>query len=307
VPKRDFVVSAGSGPGQRLDVYLAGRLQGLTRSRIRKLIDEGKVMVNRASTKAGRKMRENELVEAEVEEEPSPELRPQEIALTVLYSDDQIVVIDKPCGLVVHPGAGNREGTLAGALLYRFPEISGLGPAERPGIVHRLDKETSGVMVVARSPEAYASLQRQFKDRGVSKVYLGLAWGKMPAEGRIDRPIGRHIKYGQWMSVRTRKPRPAETFYKVREEFKGMSLLEIRPVTGRTHQIRVHLSAAGHPLAGDSRYGRRKEEPKFPRLFLHAHRLSFIHPGTEERVEFRSELPTELVMILQKLRSVISR
>jgi 23S rRNA pseudouridine1911/1915/1917 synthase len=307
VPKREFVVSAGSGPGQRLDVYLAGRLQGLTRSRIRKLIDEGKVMVNRASTKAGRKMRENDLVEAEVEEETSPELRPQEIALTVIYSDDQIVVIDKPCGLVVHPGAGNREGTLAGALLYRFPEISCLGPAERPGIVHRLDKETSGVMVVARSPEAYASLQRQFKDRGVSKVYLGLAWGKMPAEGRIDKPIGRHIKYGQWMSVRTRKPRPAETFYKVREEFKGMSLLEIRPVTGRTHQIRVHLSAAGHPLAGDSRYGRRKEEPKFPRLFLHAHRLSFIHPGTKERVEFRSELPTELVMILQKIRSAISR
>jgi len=307
VPKREFVVSAGFGPGQRLDVYLAERLEGLTRSGVRKLIDEEKVMVNGASKKAGHKLRENDLVEAEVGEEPSPELRPQEVPLTVLYSDDRIVVIDKPCGLVVHPGAGNREGTLAGALLYRFPEISGLGPAERPGIVHRLDKETSGVMVVARSPEAYTSLQKQFKDRDVRKVYLGLAWGKMPAEGRIDRPIGRHIKHGQRMSVRTRKPRPAETFYKVREEFQGMSLLEIRPVTGRTHQIRVHLAAAGHPLAGDSRYGRRKEEPKFSRLFLHAHRLSFIHPATGERVEFTSELPSGLANILEKLRMVSSR
>jgi len=302
VPKREFVVSAGSGPGQRLDVYLAERLEGLTRSHIRKLIEGGKVMVNGALKKAGHKLRENDLVEAEVGEEPSPKLRPREISLTVLYSDDQIVVIDKPSGLVVHPGAGNREGTLAGALLYRFPEISGLGPAERPGIVHRLDKETSGVMVVARSPEAYASLQKQFKDRDVRKVYLGLAWGKMPAEGRIDQPIGRHIKHGQRMSVRTRKPRAAETFYKVREEFKGMSFLEIRPVTGRTHQIRVHLAAAGHPLAGDSRYGRRREQPKFPRLFLHAHRLSFIHPGTGARVEFASDMPDDLRSLLERER-----
>jgi 23S rRNA pseudouridine1911/1915/1917 synthase len=302
VPKREFVVSAGSGPGRRLDVYLAERLEGLTRSHIRKLIEGGKVMVNGASKKAGYKLRENDLIEAEVGEEPSPELRPQDVPLTVLYADDQIVVIDKPCGLVVHPGAGNREGTLAGVLLYRFPEISGLGPAERPGIVHRLDKETSGVMVVARSPEAYASLQKQFRDRDVRKVYLGLAWGRMPAEGRIDRPIGRHIKHGQRMSVCTRKPRPAETFFKVQEEFKGMSFLEIRPVTGRTHQIRVHLAAAGHPLAGDSRYGRRKEEPKFPRLFLHAHRLSFIHPGTGERVEFASDLPDDLRSLLERER-----
>ena len=302
MPKREFVVSAGSGPGRRLDVYLAERLEGLTRSHIRKLIEGGKVMVNGVLKKAGHKLKENDLVEAEVGEEPFPKLRPQDIPLTVLYSDDQIVVIDKPSGLVVHPGAGNREGTLAGALLYRFPEISGLGPAERPGIVHRLDKETSGVMVVARSPEAYASLQKQFKDRDVRKVYLGLAWGRMPAEGRIDKPIGRHIKHGQRMSVRTRKPRPAETFYKVREEFKGMSFLEIRPVTGRTHQIRVHLASAGHPLAGDSRYGRRREQPKFPRLFLHAHRLSFIHPGTGERVEFASNLPDDLRSLLERER-----
>ena len=301
------MVSAGSGPGQRLDVYLAERFEGLTRSRIRKLIDEGKVIVNGVLRKAGCKLRENDLVEAETGIESSPELRPQDLPLSVIYADDQIVVIDKTYGLVVHPGAGNRDGTLASALLHRFPEISGLGEAERPGIVHRLDKETSGVMVVARSLEAYVSLRRQFKDRDVRKVYLGLAWGKMPAEGRIDRPIGRHIKHGQRISVRTRKPRPAETFYKVREEFKGMSFLEIRPVTGRTHQIRVHLAAAGHPLAGDSRYGRRKENPKFPRLFLHAHRLSFIHPGTGERVEFTSDLPSELAVILEELRTVGSR
>ena len=259
-------------------------------------------MVNGSSKKSGHKLRENDRVETEVGEEPSPEICPQDVPLTVLYADDHLVIIDKPHGLVVHPGAGNREGTLAGALICRFPEISGLGPAERPGIVHRLDKDTSGVMVVARNQEAYASLQKQFKDRVVRKVYLGLAWGKMLPEGRIDRPIGRHIKHGQRMSVSTRKPRPAETFFNVREGFKGMSFLEIRPVTGRTHQIRVHLAAVGHPLAGDSRYGRRREQPKFPRLFLHAHRLSFLHPGTGEKVEFISELPAELVTILENLR-----
>jgi 23S rRNA pseudouridine1911/1915/1917 synthase len=307
VPRRKFEVSAGSGPGQRLDVYLAERFEGLTRSRIRKLIDEGQVIVNGVLKKAGFKLRENDLVEAEIGIEPSPELRPQDLPLTVIHADDHIVVIDKTYGLVVHPGAGNRDGTLASALLYRFPELSGLGEAERPGIVHRLDKETSGVMVVARSPEAYVSLRRQFKDRDVRKVYLGLAWGKMPSEGCMDRPIGRHAKHGQRISVRTRKPRPAVTFYKVLEEFKGMSFLEIRPVTGRTHQIRVHLAAAGHPLAGDSRYGRRKENPKFPRLFLHAHRLSFIHPGTGKRVEFTSVLPSELAVILEELRTAGSR
>lgn len=301
--KKTFIISSGSGAGQRLDVYLAERLKGLTRSGIRKLIDEGKVTVNRALTKAGHKLWEDDRIEAEAGEEAPPELRPQDVPVTVLYADDQIVVIDKPCGLVVHPGSGNREGTLAGALLFRFPEIFGLGPADRPGIVHRLDKDTSGVMVVARNPEAYASLQKQFKDRVVRKLYLGLAWGKMPAEGRIDQPIGRHVKHGQRMSVRTRKPKQAETFYEVREEFKGMSLLEIRPVTGRTHQIRVHMAASGHPLAGDSLYGRRREQPKFPRLFLHAHRLSFIHPGTGARIEFISNLPAELAMILENLRS----
>lgn len=309
MPKREFTVSGGRGAGIRLDVYLSGEMDHAARSRIHQFIEKGMVAVNARPKKPGYKLREGDRIEVDgdLEEDgrAAGTLQPENLPLNILYSDGAVVVIDKPAGLVVHPGAGNRSGTLTNALLHRFPEIAGVGAADRPGIVHRLDKETSGVMVAALRPEAYASLQKQFKDRVIGKVYLGLVWGRMKTkEGRIDWPIGRHFRDGQRISIHTRKPRPAETLFRVIEEMGEMSLLEIRPLTGRTHQIRVHLAAAGHPIAGDSRYGRRREKPKFPRLFLHAHRLAFVHPETGERREFISPLPEDLLGILERARRI---
>jgi len=307
VPKREFTVSGGRGAGVRLDVYLSGEMDHAARSRVQKFIAEGNVRVDGKLRKAGYKLREGDRIEVDGDLEEAGDaagsVGPENIPLTILYFDDAVAVIDKPAGLVVHPGAGNRAGTLTNALLHRFPGIAGVGAADRPGIVHRLDKETSGVMVAALRPEAYVSLQKQFKDRVTGKVYLGLVWGRMKAkEGRIDWPIGRHVRDGQRISIHTRKPRQAETLFRVLEEMGEMSLLEIRPLTGRTHQIRVHLAAAGHPIAGDARYGRRREKPKFPRLFLHAHRLTFVHPATGERMEFVSPLPEDLRGVLERAR-----
>jgi 23S rRNA pseudouridine1911/1915/1917 synthase len=288
--------------GRRLDVFLAGKAGGLTRSQIKKFISQGRVQVNGRSGKPGYKLRAGDKVEVEWTEEEDRRLRPEPLELNILHADEHLIVVNKPSGLTVHPGAGRWSGTLAGGLMARFPEVADIGPRERPGIVHRLDKDTSGVMVIARRPEAYSRLQRMFKNREVHKTYLGLAWGKYAQkEGRIAWAIGRSAKDGQRFSVRGRKPREALTLYKVLKEYQDFSLLEIKPVTGRTHQIRVHLAASGHPLAGDPRYGHRRPKTSIPRLFLHAHKLAFVHPATGESVEFTAPLPAELEEILQWL------
>jgi len=303
VPKTEFPVGPGTGEGTRLDVFLAGRLPALTRSQIRKLIGEGAARVGGLPGRAGRKLRAGEVIEFAYDVPGPVRVGPQDIPLHILYSDEDIVVLDKPAGLVVHPGAGNTAGTLANALVGRFPEIAAVGPEDRPGIVHRLDKETSGVMVAARSARAYESLIAQFRRKDVWKTYLGLVWGRIAApEGRIDWPIGRHATDGKRVSVRSRHPKDAETFFKVLQAFRDTTLLEIRPTTGRTHQIRVHLAASGHPVAGDALYGRKKAARKFPRLFLHAHTLSFIHPTTGERLTFASDLPADLEAVVQAER-----
>jgi len=263
------------------------------------------VTVDGAFRKSSHKLRAGERVAVEMEiPEDAGGPQPEDIPLTILYADADLVVLDKPSGLVIHPGAGVRDGTLVNALLHRFPDIRSLSEDDRPGIVHRLDKETSGVMVAARSARAEAELKRQFKDREVRKVYLALVAGRMPAAaGRFDWSIGRHPKHGQRMSIRTRTPRSAVTEYAVRRTFRDFSLLEVRPLTGRTHQIRVHFAAAGHPIAGDRRYGSggREAKARFPRLFLHAHRLAFRHPATGEPVEFVSPLLAELEAVLETL------
>ena len=302
MPKEEFVVRPDAGEGSRLDVFLAGRIKLLTRSQIRNLIDEGAVRVAGKARRAGYKLRADETVAFDYEI-PGPErLAPEAIPLKILYADEDVIVLDKPAGLVVHPGAGNASGTLANALLHHFPETASAGPADRPGIVHRLDKDTSGVMVAARTAAAYESLVGQFRRRDVHKTYLGLVWGRIASpEGRINWPIGRHISEGRKISTRSRHPKDAETFFKVLRIFRDATLLEIRPVTGRTHQIRVHLAAAGHAMAGDALYGRKKSAKKFPRLFLHAHTISFLHPRTGERLTFTSELPSELETVLKKL------
>ena len=303
MPKTEFLAGPGAGEGSRLDVFLADRVPSLTRSQIRKLIDEGAARVGGALRRASHKLRAGEVVEFAYDIPVPAGVEPQDIPFNILYADEDVVVLVKPAGLVVHPGAGNAAGTLANALVGRFPEIAAVGPEDRPGIVHRLDKETSGVMVAARSARAYESLVGQFRSKDVWKTYLGLVWGRITApEGRIDWPIGRHATDGKRISVRSRHPKDAETFFKVLQTFRDTTLLEVRPVTGRTHQIRVHLAAAGHPVAGDALYGRKKAARKFPRLFLHAHTLSFLHPGTGERLTFASELPPDLEAVVQAER-----
>ncbi|UCC39215.1 MAG: RluA family pseudouridine synthase [Candidatus Aminicenantes bacterium] len=301
MPKREFLVSPLVGLDQRLDVFLSEKIRDLTRSQIQKIVDEQKVKVNGVVRKSSYRLREGDRVELEYEI-PEPEgIKPENIPLRLVYSDDHIVVIDKPSGMVVHPGAGRKHGTLVNALLYHFPEVAEVGPKERPGIVHRLDKETSGLMVTAKTQKAQNDLQNQFRMREINKLYLGLVWGKMPEKkGEITWSIGRHAKHGERMSIKTKKPRTAETQYTVQEEYIEFSLLEIRPLTGRTHQIRVHFSASGHPVVGDTRYGRRKVKSRCPRLFLHSSWLSFIHPETRERLEFSSSLPEDLKNFLEK-------
>jgi 23S rRNA pseudouridine1911/1915/1917 synthase len=302
VPKADFVVTPDAGGGTRLDVFLADRLPGLSRAQVQKVIDGGGARVGSYKRKAGYKLKAGDRVAVEFEI-PAAEgkLLPEDIPIKVIFQDAEVIVIDKPAGLVVHPGAGHPSGTLANALIHHFPEVALIGSEERPGIVHRLDRDTSGVMVVARTPRAYDSLVRQFKMRVVWKTYLGLAWGRVSApEGKLSWPLGRHPKKGNMISILARSPKKAETFFQVQQTFRDTTLLEIRPVTGRTHQIRVHMAAAGHPIVGDALYGRKKEPREFPRLFLHAQTLSFIHPATGERLAFASPLPSDLEAVIRR-------
>ncbi len=300
MPRAEYLVTQTDGAGRRLDVFLSRKLRGLTRSQIQKIIARGEVRVGGIPGKSGYKLRTGDPIVIDYEGPAPEELEAEDIPLSIIYEDAHVVILDKPSGLVVHPGAGNRKGTLAAALLHHYPEVAGTGPLERPGIVHRLDKETSGVMVAAKNLVAYEALQRQFRGRDIGKVYLGLVWGRIPGpEGRIDRPIGRHVSRGERVSVRTRKPREAVTNYRILRRYVDASYLEIRPLTGRTHQIRVHLAAAGHPVVGDRLYGRKKAGRICPRLFLHAHELSFKHPKTGERVEFTSPLPGDLEDVLR--------
>ena len=302
MPRADLVVEPGPADGARLDVFLADRLPGLSRSQVRRVIDGGGARVGSFTRKAGYKVKAGDRVHVEYEvPEPEGPLVPQNIPLKVVYQDAEVIVLDKQANLVVHPGPGHPSGTLVNALIHHFPEVALVGSEGRPGIVHRLDQDTSGVMVVARTPRAFTSLQDQFRRRIVWKTYLALAWGRISAqEGRINWPLGRHPKEGARMSVRARSPKRAETFFQVQRVFRDTTLLEVKPVTGRTHQIRVHLAAAGFPIVGDPVYGRRKEPRGFPRIFLHAHTLSFLHPATEERLTFASPLPPDLEAVVAR-------
>lgn len=299
---RTLELTADRG-GERLDTFIARRCPELSRSHARRLIDEGLVSVN------GRKVKPSERVAAGLSVSvtiPPPEtitLVPEAIPLTIIYQDGDIIVLDKPAGLTVHPASGHPSGTLVNALLAACPDLRGIAGTLRPGIVHRLDKDTSGLMVVAKNDRAQRALQRQLKDRDVRKTYLALVRGvPAPREGTIAAPIGRHPKNRKKMAV-VADGREATTRYRVREEIAGgqYSLLEVEPVTGRTHQIRVHLAAVGHPVVGDATYGR--PSAAVGRQFLHAHKLAFAMPLGGRTVEFESPLPADLREALSQLRA----
>ncbi len=299
----EFIV-AGEEAGQRLDVYLVAQLPSLSRSRIRTLIDEGHVEVDGAPRKASHHVEAGEMISVAPPEQPPAGVAPEPIPLEILYQDSDIAVVNKPAGMIVHPGAGVTSGSMVAALLHRFGPagLSCVGGPLRPGIVHRLDKETSGAIVVACTDAAHRKLVEDFRDRRVKKTYLALLHGKIKSDtGSIDLPVSRDLRRRSRMTTRRRDGRPARTDWRVRLRLPGFSLIEADLRTGRTHQIRVHFSALGRPVVGDTLYGAPRQEaiqsallPPLGRNFLHAARLGFAHPRTGKRIEVRARLPVEL-------------
>lgn len=293
---RDFEAGA-TDAGLRLDRFLAATLTEHSRVRLQELIHEGHVFLNGSNAKPSEKLRAGDVVRVTIPEpKPMTEVPATEMDLNILFEDSDLLVIDKPAGLVVHPGAGTSHDTLVNALLFRCHDLSGIGGVERPGIVHRLDKETSGCLVVAKNDTTHRGLSVQFADRKVNKVYLAMVKGvPLRPHGKIEAPIGRHPVSRQKMAVREdHDGREALTEYEVLGSRDGMSLVACHPKTGRTHQIRVHLKHLGHPILGDPVYGVRGA---FSRHLLHAWKLSFLHPSTGQTVSFCSPVPSDFPIL----------
>lgn len=295
--------------GVRLDSFLASQIEGWSRARLQKLIENEDVLVNGKPSKPSYKLREHDDLEIELTAPPTTEFTPENIPIDIVYEDDTLVVVNKPAGLVVHPAAGTPSGTLANALAYHFQQLPNSGTGVRPGIVHRLDRDTSGLLVVAKTEVALENLSDQFRDRTVFKSYIALVHGRVSANtGKIDQPIARDPSNRTRMAV-VRAGRNALTLYRVRRSFDRFTLLDVELKTGRTHQIRVHLAWLKHPVVGDETYGGGRDNTiqdpqlrarvrKLNRHFLHAEKLAFTHPATHELVKFESPLPTELSGIL---------
>jgi 23S rRNA pseudouridine1911/1915/1917 synthase len=307
-PRHELIV-APEDAGVRIDRYLTGVLAGQSRSHIQKLIKDGKVTVADQTVPANRAVRAGDRIAVEIPELTSATPEPQDLGLDVVYEDPDLVVVNKPAGMVVHPAAGHAEGTLVNALLHQVKDLSGIGGELRPGIVHRLDRGTSGLMVVAKHDRAHAELARQFHDREVEKEYVALVWGVVQAGRRIDLPIGRDPADRKKMSARARRARSATTRVTAALHMPGVTLIHVAIATGRTHQIRVHLSAIGHPIVGDAVYGgvrRRVAGDLRPvlaldRPFLHAGRLVFHHPSDGRKMEFEAPLPADLQSVLDQI------
>jgi len=313
------VISSAAGPralvvegdhdGSRLDNFLTALLPEQSRSHIQRLIKDGRVTGPVATLRASTPVRTGQVYAVDVPPPAAAAPEPEALPLRIIYEDPHLVVLDKPAGMVVHPAAGHSTGTLVNALLHHVKDLSGIGGEMRPGIVHRLDRGTSGVMVVAKHDRAHQELSRQFADREVEKEYIALVWGVVQAGRRIDAPIGRDPAERQKMSTRSRRARNAVTRVTTARHYKGVSLLRVAIATGRTHQIRVHLSAIGHPIVGDPTYGglhRRtlanlRAVQRLERPFLHAARLAFTHPDDGRRVEFDSPLPLDLQLVLEDI------
>lgn len=296
--------------GLRLDKFLAGEVPNHSRAQIQRLIDDGRVHLPRLRlVKSNSVVRAGDTVTVEVPEAAPSSMVAEDLPLEILYDDADVVVVNKPAGLVVHPGAGHASGTLVHALLHHVKDLSGIGGEQRPGIVHRLDKGTSGVMVVAKHDQAHQELARQFHDREVEKEYVALVWGVVHNRRRIDLPIGRDPVHREKVSTRARRARHAVTRVTWARHLPGVTLIRVAIATGRTHQIRVHLAAIGHAIVGDSVYGgvhtRVQHDiravQRLTRPFLHAERLAFTHPRSGERVSFEAPLPADLLAVLDDI------
>lgn len=302
---RESLTPSPEDAGKRLDVFLAEKIPNLSRSQAKKLISEGRVKVGgEPLTKPKHRLKPGEEVQVFIPAPRPLSLEPDTgVPFEILYEDEGLAVINKPAGVVVHPAAGHLEGTLVHGLLARLKDLSGVGGAMRPGIVHRLDKDTSGLLLIAKDDRTHQALSAMFKERKVKKVYLALVHGVPQAlSGKIEAPIGRHPVNRKKMAIRP-EGREAITFWRVKEAFRRAALLEVEPLTGRTHQIRVHLASIGHPIVGDELYGGAKPHgPKASRQLLHAWKIRLKHPLTGKELTFEAEPPGDFREVLHALR-----
>ena len=303
--RKEFVVHRGE-KGKRLDLYLSSSFPRRSRNSLQKMIVQGDILVNDRIVSRHYKVKEKDVVTINLPPAKPHKAFPEKIPLNIIYEDKAVIVLNKPAGMVVHPACGNYSGTLVNALLYHFPGLTRrkFPDINRVGLVHRLDKDTSGVMVVAKNNTSLAHLAKQFENKKVEKVYLALVSGKMVnPEGSIEAPVGRKITDRRKMAVTSIKSRQAITDFTVHEILGDFTFLEVRPKTGRTHQIRVHLAHIGHPVVGDSEYGRpAPENLRVSRQLLHAYKLGFIHPVKKDWVKFTAPLPKEFKKVITQLR-----
>jgi 23S rRNA pseudouridine1911/1915/1917 synthase len=312
---RQKLTSASGDAGRRLDLFLAQRVPELSRTRIQELIREGHVRVDGKMARASHRVAAGERIEVEVLPRPALEAAPEDLPLDLLLVDNDFVIVNKPAGMVVHASAGHARGTLVNALLHRLGKLSGAGGALRPGIVHRLDKETSGALVVARNDKAHEHIAEQFRSRNVRKIYLALVHGKMPRDsGTITLPISRDPRRRTRMTARESKGRHARTDWRVIARLDRCTLVEAALHTGRTHQIRAHFAAVGHPVVGDTLYGAprglragARNFPLLERNFLHASRIGFSHPSSGAWVEVRAPLPRELRVYFEQIAASLGQ
>ena len=290
--------------GKRLDAYLAEALENLTRSRIQKLIAEGCITVNGGNVRSNYKLRCGDEIDIQIPEARETQIVAEEIPLDIVYEDDSMLVVNKPQGMVVHPAAGNYQGTLVNALMAHCGDkLSGINGEIRPGILHRIDKDTSGLLMVAKNDRAHLGLSQQIKEHSLTREYLALVHGRIKENsGTIDAPIGRDEKDRKKMTITEKNSKNAVTHFFVLERFDKYTYVRCRLETGRTHQIRVHMSKNGHSIVGDPVYGVKKEEFKLQGQLLHAHMIGFIHPVSGEYMEFSRELPEYFEDVLEKLR-----
>ncbi|MBR5269410.1 MAG: RluA family pseudouridine synthase [Anaerotignum sp.] len=290
--------------GTRIDVFLAENMEDLSRSGVQKLIDEGMITLNGGKTKANYKLREKDVIDVTVPEVKEVEILPEDIPLDILYEDSDVIVVNKPQGMVVHPAPGHTSGTLVNALMFHCgDDLSGINGEKRPGIVHRIDKDTSGVLMIAKNDMAHQSLAAQLAEHSITRKYNAVVYnGFNEDEGTVDQPIGRNPQDRKKMAVTQKHSRHAVTHYRVIERMEKFTLIEAQLETGRTHQIRVHMTHIGHPLLGDPVYGPKKQPISLEGQALHARVLGFIHPRTGEYMEFEAPLPPHFVALLERLR-----